>query len=115
MLPLFTCIIVRWKRAYAHHSPSNAGCIDAANWYNCCVVCLPIKPNEDRDCNLERDRDRNQDRYPNQSWEQDDYSKQKMEEHIPYPRRRGRERKASILYIQFPLPSNSHARLSYTA
>ncbi|GBP94610.1 hypothetical protein EVAR_70000_1 [Eumeta japonica] len=42
------------------------------------------KPNEDRDCNLERDR--YQKRYPNQIWEQHDRSKQKMEEHIPYPR-----------------------------
>ncbi|GBP60658.1 Retrovirus-related Pol polyprotein from transposon TNT 1-94 [Eumeta japonica] len=52
---------------------------------------LARKPNEDRDCNLERDRDRNQGRYPDQSWKQDDRSKQKMEEHIPSPRKRGPE------------------------
>ncbi|GBP28104.1 hypothetical protein EVAR_21226_1 [Eumeta japonica] len=48
-----------------------------------------------RDCNLERDRDRYQERYPDQSWDQDDRSKQKMKEHIQYPRRRDREREAS--------------------
>ncbi|GBP90087.1 hypothetical protein EVAR_50080_1 [Eumeta japonica] len=53
------------------------------------------KPNEDCDCNLERNRDQNQENYPNQSWEQDGRSKQKMEEHILYPRRRAREREAS--------------------